>query len=60
MKLAEAVKKYREEHNFSQVQMARILGVTNMTVSNWENGKGRPQQRIVLDRIRRVFGKVKT
>ena len=58
MKLAEAVKNYREKRGFTQVQMARLLGVTNMTVSNWENGKKRPQQRIVLDRIRRVFGKV--
>jgi len=59
MKLAEAVKNYREKRGFTQVQMARLLGVTNMTVSNWENGKKRPRQRIVLDRIRRVFGKVK-
>lgn len=59
MELAEAIKKYRERHGFTQVQMARVLGVTNMTVSNWENGKKRPRQRIVLDRIRGLLGKVK-
>jgi len=59
MKLAEAIKKYREKRGFTQVQMAKVLGITNMTVSNWENGRKRPHQKIVLDRIQRVFGKVK-
>jgi len=58
MNLAEALKKYREKRGVTQEQMGRLLGVSDVSVWKWENGRSRPNQRIVLKRIRRVLGRV--
>ena len=60
MEITEALKNYREKHSLSLAQMARLIGVTKITVWNWEKGRYRPNQRAVLDRIRGLIGKVKT
>ncbi len=36
------LKNIRKERNLTQGQMAALLGVTQRTVSNWENGKSMP------------------
>ncbi len=35
--LGEQIKKLRLSHNLSQVELARKLGVSKQSVSNWEN-----------------------
>lgn len=32
------IRKYREENNLSQKQLAEKIGVSNSRVSNWEQG----------------------
>lgn len=58
MNLAEALKKYREKRGVTQEQMGRLLGVSDVSVWKWENGRSRPNQKIVLDRIKRLVGRV--
>ena len=57
MRLAQEVKKYREDHELSQAEFAERVGVCRHTVSLWETGKVIPQQRAVLKRLRRMLGK---
>lgn len=42
MKIGLRIKRLREEHGFSQGELARRLGVTQPTVSDWENNKTEP------------------
>ena len=39
-KIGEYIAKKRKEHNMTQIQLAEKLGVSNKTVSKWENGSG--------------------
>ncbi|MGD1075969.1 MAG: helix-turn-helix transcriptional regulator [Thermodesulfovibrionales bacterium] len=32
------LKEWREENGYSQIELAGILGVTNVCISRWENG----------------------
>ena len=57
MSLAQAVKKYREKHGFSQVEFAERVGVCRHTVSLWETDKVIPKQRAVRKRLRRMLGR---
>lgn len=36
------IRKYREQLNISQKQLAQLIGVSNSRVSNWEQGINRP------------------
>lgn len=36
------IKELRTARNLSQVQMAKLLGVTKQSVSNWENNNIQP------------------
>lgn len=36
--LAEAIRQCRKKHGYRQVDLAKELGVTNITVSRWERG----------------------
>ncbi len=38
----EVIKEMRKQNNMTQLQLADRLGVTDKTVSKWENGKGYP------------------
>ena len=38
----EVIKEMRKQKNMTQLQLADHLGVTDKTVSKWENGKGYP------------------
>ena len=37
----------RKEQNLTQAQLAQQLGVSNKTISKWENGKGMPDYSII-------------
>lgn len=41
------IRKYREENNLSQKQLAEKIGVSNSQVSNWEQGLNRPDADIL-------------
>ena len=38
----EVIKEMRKQKHMTQLQLADHLGVTDKTVSKWENGKGYP------------------
>lgn len=40
--IGKKIRKYREELNLSQKELAEKLGVSNGRVSNWEQGLNRP------------------
>ncbi len=41
------IRKYREERNMTQKQLAERIGVSNSRVSNWEQGLNRPDADIL-------------
>lgn len=41
-KIGKFIAELRKEHNLTQEQLAEILGVSNRSVSRWENGKNMP------------------
>lgn len=41
------IRKYREENNLSQKQLAEKIGVSNSRLSNWEQGLNRPDADIL-------------
>lgn len=41
------IRKYREERNLSQKQLAALIGVSNSRLSNWEQGVNRPDADIL-------------
>ena len=45
--IASRIRKYREEINLSQKQLAEKIGVSNSRVSNWEQGLNRPDADIL-------------
>lgn len=47
MEIQKAIKELRKQYNMSQSDLAEILGVSNITVSNWENGKSVPRYRYI-------------
>ena len=48
------IKKLREKNGLTQLQLAEKLGVSDKTVSKWENGKGYPDITL-LEPIAEVF-----
>lgn len=42
MKIGRQIRKYRQELNMSQEELADQVFVTRQTVSNWENNKNYP------------------
>ena len=43
------IKKYREIRGLTQVQLSKMLGISNSRVSNWEQGINRPDADIIAD-----------
>jgi DNA-binding XRE family transcriptional regulator len=41
--LGERIKKWRLEQGFFQRDLAKIIGVNEMTIINWEKGRTRPK-----------------
>ena len=56
MEVKTAIRSFRKQMKLSQSRLARLLGVTTATISNWERGHTKPDQRVVLDRIKEVVG----
>jgi transcriptional regulator with XRE-family HTH domain len=55
MALSERIVTFRKQRNLSQRDIANALGITDQTVSNWEQGRSEPRltirQVILLCRI---------
>ncbi len=55
MALSDRIVSLRKQHNLSQRDIAHALGITDQTVSNWEQGRSEPRltikQVILLCRI---------
>lgn len=47
--LCERIRFYRERAGMEQKTLARLIGVTGNAVSNWENGRGRPDINLLPD-----------
>lgn len=51
--IAAELKNIRQQHGWSQEDLARKIGVSFATVNRWENGKTKPS-RLAQDKIRQV------
>ena len=47
--LCERIRLYRERAGMEQKTLAKLIGVTGNAVSNWENGRGRPDINLLPD-----------
>ena len=52
--LNERIRKLRQERNWSQVDLAKMLNVTKQSVSNWENDNIQPSIEMLV-KLARVF-----
>ena len=43
------IRKYREQSGLSQKDLAKLIGVSNSRVSNWEQGINRPDADIIAN-----------
>lgn len=57
-KIGKFIKEKRLKKNLTQSEFANILGVTERTVSNWENGKNLPDLSLYNDIYNRNLGPV--
>ncbi len=48
-KIGAFLKKLRAEKQLTQEQLAEILGVTNRSISRWENGVNMPDFDLVIE-----------
>lgn len=55
MNTGQLIRKFRNEKNLTQKQLAEILNVSNKTVSKWETGNGLPDISILAE-IADLFG----
>jgi DNA-binding XRE family transcriptional regulator len=53
--LAELIRKWRLEPGLFQRDLAKMIGVNEMTIVNWEKGRVRPTKRN-LEKLRAVLG----
>ena len=54
MEIGKKLKKLRIERKVMQKTLAETLGVSRITLSKWENGRGIPSVRILLE-YQRIF-----
>jgi transcriptional regulator with XRE-family HTH domain len=52
--LGEIIRKWRLEQGLFQRDLARMLGVDEMTIVNWEKGKTKPAKRY-LERLKELI-----
>jgi repressor LexA len=57
--IAKNIKKLREKHNLTQKELAEIAGVTDKSVSAWENGQKEPRMG-AIQKIADHFGILKS
>jgi DNA-binding XRE family transcriptional regulator len=53
--LGERIKKWRLEEGLFQRDLARLIGVDEMTIVNWEKGKTKPIKQY-LERLEKILG----
>jgi transcriptional regulator with XRE-family HTH domain len=46
MKFGEKITKLRDERDLTEIAFAKLVGVSNNTVSRWERGKNIPQKAV--------------
>lgn len=56
MEFGEKIKKLRDEHNLTQADLAKSLGVTIKAVSNYESKNARPRYRATYKKLSEIFG----
>lgn len=56
MNFAQKVRELRRTKEFTQQELADLLGVSLRTVVSYETGKSYPKQRIVYARLAEIFG----
>ena len=52
--LGERLRKWRLERGLCQVDLAKMVGVNEMTIVNWEKGRTKPTKKN-LDRIKAIL-----
>jgi transcriptional regulator with XRE-family HTH domain len=55
MTLGERIKKYRGEHNLTQIQFAKMCGISDRLISELEHDKRNPQA-ITKAKILKIIG----
>jgi DNA-binding XRE family transcriptional regulator len=53
--LGERIKKWRFERGLFQVDLAKRIGVSEMTIVNWEKGRTKPIKQN-LERLEKILG----
>lgn len=53
-KFARAIKRYREEHDLTQRELAQKLATTITTIARWELGMSVPKQESVIQEIKNL------
>ncbi|MGA2319037.1 MAG: helix-turn-helix transcriptional regulator [Thermodesulfobacteriota bacterium] len=53
--LGERIKKWRVERGLLQRDLAKLIGVDEMTIVNWEKGRIKPTQKNI-ERIKTILG----
>jgi len=56
-RLSKILKAYRKKTKLNQAQLAKLLGVSAVTISYWECCRCSPNQVIVKDALREVLGR---
>ena len=54
MTLITRMREYRAKYNFSQEELAKLVGVRRETIGNLENGKYNPSLKLAMD-IAKIF-----
>jgi len=53
--LGERIKKWRLERGLFQVDLAKMIGVSEMTIVNWEKGRTKPIKQN-FERLEKILG----
>jgi DNA-binding XRE family transcriptional regulator len=53
--LGERIRKWRLEHGLFQTDLAKKIGVSEMSIVNWEKGRTRPNKQS-LERLEKILG----
>lgn len=53
--IGKKLKEFRKEHGYTQDELARVLGVSNKTISSWESDRTEPTIG-VIERLANLYG----
>lgn len=51
MSFADNVKRLREAKNYSQAELAELVGVSQVTICNYENGRKKPKNIVIAAKL---------